>query len=200
MAGRRGTLLLTIGLIAVMLGLTAASVPLYRLFCQVTGYGGTPRIVASDTAQVGNTLMTVRFDTNVMPDMPWTFRPEQTKMTVRLGEPSLAVFSAENNSDEAIVGTAVFNVSPAKAATFIDKIQCFCFTQQRLEAHQKADLPVTFYIDPAILKDRDTFDLRTVTLSYTFYKSRKQTVGTASQPAAGQGTVNGTRSVTEGRS
>jgi cytochrome c oxidase assembly protein subunit 11 len=199
MFGRRGTLLLSVGLVAAMLGLVAASVPLYRLFCQVTGYGGTPRIVAKDTATISDTRMTVRFDSNVMPDIPWRFSPEANQMSVRLGEPNLAMFTAENESDEPIVGTAVFNVTPAKAATYINKIQCFCFTQQRLEPHQKVELPVTFYIDPAILKDHDTFDLRTVTLSYTFYKSRKQTVG-ASTPAAGRGGDSGARPVTEGRS
>jgi cytochrome c oxidase assembly protein subunit 11 len=197
MIGRRRTLLFSLGLIAVMLGITAGSVPLYRLFCQVTGYGGTPRIVASDTAKASDTVMTVRFDSNVMPDMPWRFAPKVTEMSVRLGETNLAVFNAENNSDDWIVGTAVFNVTPLKAARFVDKIQCFCFTQQRLGPHEKAELPVSFYIDPAILTDRDTFDLRTITLSYTFYKSRNQTAGAPDAPA---GAAAGPGSGKEGRS
>ena len=197
---RRGALLLSLGLVSGMLGLTAASVPLYRLFCQVTGYGGTPRIVAADTAQTAAAVMSVRFDTNVMPDMPWKFAPETTEMTVHLGETNMAVFKAENDSDETITGTAVFNVTPLKAASYINKIQCFCFTQQKLEPHQSAELPVTFYIDPGILKDHDTFDLRTVTLSYTFYKSRNQTAGGDARPAGSSGATGGTRSVTEGRS
>ena len=187
MDGRRRTLLLSLGLVAVMLGVVAASVPLYRLFCEVTGYGGTPRIVASDTAQTGDVLMTVRVDSNVMPDMPWRFEPKTTNMTVRLGETNLALFTAENNSDEAIIGTAVFNVTPLKAASFVDKIQCFCFTQQRLGPHEKAELPVSFYIDPAIAKDHNTFDLHTITLSYTFYKSRNQTAGAPAGAAAAPG-------------
>ncbi len=183
MDGRRRTLLLSVGLIAGMLGVVAASVPLYRLFCQVTGYGGTPRIVAADTAKTVATTMTVRFDTNVMPDMPWRFQPETTSMTVHLGETSLALFTARNTSKEPIVGTAVFNVTPLKAASYVNKIQCFCFTKQRLEPGEKAELPVSFYIDPKILTDKDTFDLRTITLSYTFYRARNQSAGSESAPA-----------------
>jgi cytochrome c oxidase assembly protein subunit 11 len=175
MDGRRRTLLLSVGLMAGMLGLVAASVPLYRLFCQVTGYAGTPRIVSGNSAEASSGQVTVRFDTNVMPDMPWRFKAEQTSMTVQLGETNLALFAAENTSKEPIVGTAVFNVTPLKAARFVDKIQCFCFTQQRLEPGQKAEMPVSFFIDPAILKDKDTFDVKTLTLSYTFYRSHDQT-------------------------
>jgi cytochrome c oxidase assembly protein subunit 11 len=200
MDGRRRTLLISLGLVAGMLGLVAASVPLYRLFCQVTGYGGTPRIVAGDTAAASDGRMTVRFDSNVMPDMPWRFAPKTTRMTIRLGETSLAVFSAENDSNEPIVGTAVFNVTPLKAATYVNKIQCFCFTQQRLGPHEKAELPVSFYIDPAILKDQDTFDLRTITLSYTFYRSRNQTAGTTDRPAEAPGAAIPVKSGKEGRS
>ena len=200
MDGRRRTLLLSLGLVAVMLGIVAGSVPLYRLFCQVTGYGGTPRIVASDTAALSDGTMTVRFDSNVMPDMPWRFLPEATHMSVRLGETSMAVFTAENNSNEPIVGTAVFNVTPLKAASYVNKIQCFCFTQQRLGPHEKAELPVSFYIDPAILKDHDTFDVRTITLSYTFYRARNQTAGTTDRPAETPGAELRVRSGKEGKS
>ena len=161
MDGRRRTLLLSVGLLTGMLGLVAASVPLYRLFCQATGYAGTPRIVVGEIRlRPAADQVTVRFDTNVMPDMPWRFKAEQTSMTIRLGETNLALFQAENTSKEPIVGTAVFNVTPLKAARFVNKIQCFCFTQQRLEPGQKAEMPVSFFIDPAISKDRDTFDVR----------------------------------------
>ncbi len=175
MDGRRRTLLLSVGLLTGMLGLVAASVPLYRLFCQATGYGGTPRIVSGNSTEASSGQVTVRFDTNVMPDMPWRFKAEQTSMTIRLGETNMALFQAENTSKEPIVGTAVFNVTPLKAARFVNKIQCFCFTQQRLEPGQKAEMPVSFFIDPAISKDRDTFDVKTLTLSYTFYRSHDQT-------------------------
>jgi cytochrome c oxidase assembly protein subunit 11 len=177
MDGRRKTLLLSLGIIGGMLGIVAASVPLYRLFCQVTGYGGTPRIVASDTARTTSQTMTIRFDSNVMPDMPWKFTANQTSMSVKLGETNLATFSAENTSKEPLTGTAVFNVTPLKAATYVNKIQCFCFTQQRLAAGEKVEMPVSFYIDPKIATDKDTFDLKTITLSYTFYRSHDQTAG-----------------------
>jgi cytochrome c oxidase assembly protein subunit 11 len=174
MDGRRKTLILSVGIIGGMLGIVAASVPLYRLFCQVTGYGGTPRIVASDTAKVTDQTMTIRFDSNVMPDMPWKFTANQTNLTVKLGETNLATFSAENTSKEPVTGTAVFNVTPTKAAIYVNKIQCFCFTQQRLAAGEKVEMPVSFYIDPKIATDKDTFDLKTITLSYTFYRSHDQ--------------------------
>ncbi|HEY1723626.1 MAG TPA: cytochrome c oxidase assembly protein [Magnetospirillaceae bacterium] len=183
MDGRRRTLVLSVGLVAGMLGVVAASVPLYRLFCQVTGYGGTPRIVSSDTAQTTSQTVTIRFDSNVMADVPWRFAPEQTAMTVKLGETNLALFRAENLSNEAVTGTAVFNVTPGKAAIYVNKIQCFCFTQQRLAGGEKAEMPVSFYIDPKIANDKDTFDVKTITLSYTFYRSHNQTAGAQAAPA-----------------
>lgn len=198
MDGRRRTLLLSVGLMTGMLGLVAASVPLYRLFCQVTGYAGTPRVVAGNSDVASNTRVTVRFDTNVMPDMPWRFKAEATSMSVRLGETTLALFTAENTSKEPLVGTAVFNVTPLKAARYVDKIQCFCFTQQRLEPGQKAEMPVSFFIDPAILKDQDTFDVRTLTLSYTFYRSHDQTAGVPEGSNRGAGAV--AKEVKEGKS
>jgi cytochrome c oxidase assembly protein subunit 11 len=183
MDGRRRTLILSVGLVAGMLGVVAASVPVYRLFCQVTGYGGTPRIVSSDTATPTNQTITIRFDSNVMPDMPWKFTANQTSIPVKLGETNLATFSAENTSKEPLTGTAVFNVTPLKAAHFVNKIQCFCFTKQRLAAGEKVEMPVTFYIDPKIATDKDTFDLKTITLSYTFYRSHDQTAGAEAVPA-----------------
>ena len=186
MDGRRRTLLFSLAAVAGMLGLVAASVPLYRLFCQVTGYGGTPRIVAADTAKINTSVMIVRFDTNVMPDMPWRFKAEATSMPVHLGETSLALFTAKNLANEPITGTAVFNVTPLKAAPYVNKIQCFCFTRQRLEPGEKAELPVSFYVDPKILADKDTFDLRTITLSYTFYRARNQSAGAEDAPPTTQ--------------
>lgn len=168
------TALALVGVVAGMTGLSFASVPLYRLFCQVTGYGGTPRVVldgqggAADTA--GRSI-TVRFDANVNPALPWRFKPEQHRIQVPLGESALAVYRAENLSDTPITGTATFNVTPNKAAPYFVKVQCFCFDEQRLEAHGGADMPVSFYVDPAIADDPDTKDVSTITLSYTFFRA-----------------------------
>lgn len=197
--GRRITALALVGVVAGMTGLAFASVPLYRLFCQVTGYGGTPRVAldgrpgAADTA--GRSI-TVRFDANVNPALPWRFKPEQHRIQVPLGESTLAVYRAENLSDTAITGTATFNVTPNKAAPYFVKVQCFCFDEQRLEAHGGADMPVSFYVDPAIADDPDTKDVSTITLSYTFFRAAADSSRSAanlSRPGATTtaGTPNG---------
>ena len=153
-----------------MVGLSFASVPLYRLFCQITGFGGTPNIAtAPDRAKASDRTIAVRFDANVNPALPWAFRPEQLEVRVRLGEPTLAFYKAVNQSDRAVTGTATFNVTPYKAGIYFSKIECFCFTEQRLEAHQSADMPVQFFVDPEIFTDPNTRDVTTITLSYTFF-------------------------------
>ncbi|MBB4287176.1 cytochrome c oxidase assembly protein [Roseospira goensis] len=159
-----------------MVGLAFAAVPLYRVFCQVTGYGGTPQ-VAADGADAGASAavpadappITVRFDANVNPELPWRFRPNDRAVTVSLGEQALSSYHAVNTADRAITGTATFNVTPAKVARYFTKVDCFCFTRQRLEPGQAVDMPVLFYIDPALLDDVRARDVRTITLSYTFY-------------------------------
>lgn len=153
-----------------MAGLSFASVPLYRLFCQLTGFGGTPNVAtAPDPAKASDRTIAVRFDANVNPALPWAFRPEQIEVRVRLGEPTLAFYKAVNQSDRAVTGTATFNVTPYKAGIYFSKIECFCFTEQRLAAHQSADLPVQFFVDPEIFKDPNTRDVTAITLSYTFF-------------------------------
>jgi cytochrome c oxidase assembly protein subunit 11 len=180
MDGKKRTVLFTLAILGSMSALVVASVPLYRVFCRVTGYAGTPRSGSEVSDSLGSPRgsgeghIVVRFDTNVMPDMPWRFAPERTSMSVRLGERTLAFFTAENTSNQPLVGTAVFNVTPLKAATYVNKIQCFCFTQQRLGPNEKAEMPVTFFIDPKIADDPNTAEVGTITLSYTFYKSRDQ--------------------------
>ncbi len=172
--GRRVTAAALVGVVVGMTGLAFASVPLYRLFCQVTGYGGTPRVEVGGEAGGADTAgrsITVRFDANVNPTLPWRFKPEQHRVQVPLGESALAVFRAENMSDAPLTGTATFNVTPNKAAPYFVKVQCFCFDEQRLEAHGGADLPVSFYVDPAIAEDPDTRDVSTITLSYTFFRA-----------------------------
>ncbi len=200
MDGRRRTLILSLGAVAVMLGLVAASVPLYRLFCRVTGYAGTPQIALGAPVAAGEGNVIVRFDANVMPDMPWRFWPERTALRVRLGETTLALFRAENVSKEPIIGTAAFNVTPAKAAIYVNKIQCFCFTQQRLAAGEKAEFPVSFYVDPKLAADQYTADVRVITLSYTFFKSRDQAVGARTPEDGGRGASGAVIELKEGRS
>jgi cytochrome c oxidase assembly protein subunit 11 len=158
------------GVIFGMVGLTAAAVPLYRLFCQVTGYGGTTqRAEAIPERQLDRTI-TVRFNADVAGNLPWSFAPVERAVEVRLGEQHLAFYRAHNASNRAIVGSATFNVTPFKAGLYFDKIACFCFQEQTLQAGETVDMPVSFYVDPAILDDPDTRDLRAITLSYTFFE------------------------------
>jgi cytochrome c oxidase assembly protein subunit 11 len=177
--GSRRTVLFALGAIAAMVALVVASVPLYSLFCRVTGYAGTPRIASGDSLVTSDRVVTVRFDASVMHGMPWRFTPDQTSLQVRLGQTQLASFTAENTSDQPITGTAAFNVTPAKAGRYVDKIACFCFTEQRLAAGEKVEMPVSFYIDPEIANDPDTNDVGTITLSYTFFKARNQAPATS---------------------
>ena len=155
-----------------MLGLGFAAVPLYRVFCQVTGYGGTPKRVnelqASGVKAIGRQI-SIRFDANIDRSMPWTFQPEQVTQSIPIGSRAMAFFDAENNSDQTITGTASFNVMPEAAAAYFNKIQCFCFTEQTLKPHEKVRMPVIYYVDPKILDDPDSKDTEQITLSYTFH-------------------------------
>ncbi len=162
-----------------MLGMGFAAVPLYRLFCQVTGFAGTTqRASLSDAAlaermaqSAGAPTMSVRFDANVAPDLPWEFRAERATDTVQIGVRDLAFFVARNDSDKPITGNATFNVEPDQAGRYFNKIQCFCFTEQTLQPGQEVRMPVLFYIDPAIKQDENARDLEQITLSYTFHKA-----------------------------
>ena len=159
--------------IGVMLGLVAYSPTLYRLFCAATGFGGTPQRVEADSAAISDRTVTVEFDSNVAPDLPWRFEPEQREVNVRLGEQKLVFFTAENLSDKAIVGHATFNVAPGWIAAYFNKIQCFCFSDERLDAHEKVDMPVVFFVDPAMANDPDARGVNMITLSYTFFRAAK---------------------------
>lgn len=155
-----------------MVGLTFASVPLYRLFCQVTGFGGTPRVGAEVKAvPESDKTITVYFDANVNASLPWKFRPVQRQVRVKGGETVLAFYRATNDSQGPLTGTATFNVTPYKAAIYFSKVDCFCFTEQRLEPGQVAEMPVSFFVDPAIFSDPDTLDVKSITLSYTFFRA-----------------------------
>lgn len=160
-----------LGVIGVMAGIVAYSPTLYRWFCSATGYGGTTARVAADHAKISSRIVTVGFDTNVAPDLPWRFQPEQGAVKVHLGEQKLVFFSAENLSDHAIVAHAAYNVTPQRSGLYFKKIQCFCFNEERLEAHQKVDMPVVFYVDPALATDPTSASVRHITLSYTFFPS-----------------------------
>ncbi|MEL0250384.1 MAG: cytochrome c oxidase assembly protein [Novosphingobium sp.] len=154
-----------------MLGLGYASVPLYRLFCQVTGYGGTTQRADAEAAagvKVAGKMIRVRFDANVAPGLPWTFKPQQVSQDLRIGERKIATFEARNNSDHPITGSAIFNVSPEQAGKYFNKIQCFCFTEQKLMPGQDVRMPVIYYVDPAILDDPGANNIEEITLSYTF--------------------------------
>jgi cytochrome c oxidase assembly protein subunit 11 len=157
--------------IGIMLGLVAYSPTLYRLFCAATGFGGTTQRADSDTGAVSDRIITVRFDSNVAPGLPWRFEPLQREVKVHLGEQQLVFFTAENLTDEPIVGHATFNVSPPTTGIYFNKIQCFCFDEERLNARQKVDMPVVFFVDPALASDPETRQVDTITLSYTFFRS-----------------------------
>lgn len=157
------------GVVVGMVGLAYASVPLYDLFCRVTGYGGTTQRadVAPDT--ISDRHFTIQFNADISPDLPWSFRPAQGAVDVQAGEERLAFFHAVNQSNTALVGTAVFNVTPQKAGAYFNKLACFCFEKQRLEPGQAMDFPVSFFVDPEIADDPNLNDVKTITLSYTFF-------------------------------
>jgi len=171
----RLTVLSLLGILAVMVGLDTAAVPLYRLFCQATGYNGTTqRAEKAPDQEVADRVITVRFNASVAADLPWEFRPLVTSVRLHPGEEKTISYRAINNGSVPITGTATHNVTPDKAGLYFDKIQCFCFTQQYLKAGESADLFVTFFVDPDIVKDPGTRDVDTITLSYTMFKSKTQ--------------------------
>ena len=154
-----------------MVALGFAAVPLYRLFCQVTGFAGTTgRVDAADLPwkPAAGTVM-VRFDANTHPGLPWTFRPEKNVQQVRIGERQMAFYIAENLSNRPVTGRATYNVSPGQAGGHFKKIDCFCFTEQTLQPGERVRMPIIFFVDPDMLKDGDSKDVQQITLSYTFY-------------------------------
>jgi cytochrome c oxidase assembly protein Cox11 len=157
--------------LAIMSGLVAYSPQLYRAFCGATGYGGTTQRAYSDPTATSDKTVTVAFDSNVAPGLPWRFEPKQRSVTVHLGEQKLVFFTAENLGNESIVAHATFNVTPETSGIYFNKIQCFCFNEERLDPHQKIDMPVVFYVDPAFVKDSDNDRVDTITLSYTLLRS-----------------------------
>ena len=172
---RNGLVGITLAVIvAAGIGLSYAAVPLYRLFCQVTGFGGTTQVATAAPDSTIGRRMTVRFNADVDPALPWSFQPVEREVQLLVGERTLAFYRATNRGSEPVVGTAVFNVTPHKAGAYFDKIDCFCFAEQRLAPGETAELPVSFFIDPAIMNDRKLDDVTTITLSYTFFRAQTQ--------------------------
>jgi len=165
------TLVILLGVLAIMFALVAASVPLYRLFCQVTGFGGTTQKAEASSGTILSRDMTVRFNSDVNQKLPWHFKPVQRSVTLKVGEEALVFYKAINNSSATITGTATFNVTPFKAAIYFNKIECFCFTEQTLAPGEEVDMPVTFFIDPEIAHDKHLDEVKEITLSYTFFEA-----------------------------
>ncbi len=158
------------GVVFIMGSLAWASVPFYDWFCRVTGFGGATNVVAEGSDVVLDQTITIRFDASLERDMPWTFKPEVREMEIRIGETGLAFYEAHNPLDVPIAGTASYNVTPYEAGAFFDKIHCFCFEEQILQPGETVMMPVNFFVDPAIVDDREGQYVHTITLSYTFYE------------------------------
>lgn len=168
------TLITVLAVVAFMVGLSFASVPLYRLFCQATGFGGTTQRAAALPGVVLERTVTIHFDANTASSMPWSFRPEKEEETVKLGQQGLIAFVAKSQSGKPTEGTALFNVTPAKAGQYFHKIQCFCFDKQQLMPGEEMHMPVVFYVDPKMAEDKEMDDVTAIALSYTFYPSESE--------------------------
>jgi cytochrome c oxidase assembly protein subunit 11 len=160
-----------VAVIAGMVGMSFAAIPLYRVFCQATGYGGTPKIGPAASPGAIDQMIVVRFNADTYPDLPWHFAPVQSQVSVHLGAEQLAFYEARNESGVAVTGVATYTVTPDKAAKYFHKTACFCFNEQTLAPNQDMQFPLSFWVDPAIAADPDTSDVHTVTLSYTFFRS-----------------------------
>jgi len=168
--------------VACMVGAAFAAVPLYNWFCRSTGFAGTTQVAERAPGQVLDRTVTVRFDSNVVPGLPWRFEPEQNEIKVRIGEVATVHYKVINQAAQAIAGQASYNVSPPTVGAYFDKINCFCFTEQRLKAGETREMAVVFYVDPAIVKDTEQDHLSNITLSYTFYRLPEQTAPVADTP------------------
>jgi cytochrome c oxidase assembly protein subunit 11 len=169
--GKNRTLALTVGVVIVMTSLSFAAVPFYNWFCRVTGYGGTPQVASVAPDKILDQTIRIRFDATVEPGMPWVFKPVVRTMDLRIGETGLAYYEAYNPTDRVVAGTASFNVFPGTTGAYFTKMACFCFTQQVLQPGETVQMPVTFFVDPAIVDDPDGKFVREITLSYIFYET-----------------------------
>ena len=167
----RTTSLLLAAVVCGMVGLSFASVPLYRLFCQATGFSGTTQRAAAAPGQATDAVVTVRFDAMTAPELGWDFRPLETAVRVHPGEQRQVFFRAVNRTSETVTGTATYNVTPTKTGIYFDKLQCFCFNEQQLGPGESRDMGVVFFVDPDLLTDPNTSDVSTITLSYTMFRA-----------------------------
>jgi cytochrome c oxidase assembly protein subunit 11 len=191
MAGRRennrnrAVAIACIAFVALMVGAAYAAVPLYDLFCRVTGYGGTTQVADAASERVLDREITVRFDANVSPALPWAFRPEVRSVTLKLGESRIVNYVAENTGSARNVGTATFNVTPEQTGAYFNKIACFCFTEQWLDPGERVEMPVEFFVSPDLADDPALDGVETITLSYTFFPAeRAEPVAQAPLPDA----------------
>ena len=173
--GNRRILLSCLGIVAGMTALSFAAVPLYDLFCRVTGYGGTTQQAAETTGEIVDRVIRIRFDASVNSGLQWEFQPVQRELSMRIGDSAVAFYRARNVADTPIVGAAAFNVTPLKVGKYFNKIECFCFTEQKLEPGKSIDMPVTFFVDPEIVNDPNLDDVKLITLSYTFFEVEEET-------------------------
>jgi cytochrome c oxidase assembly protein subunit 11 len=169
--------------VAGMVGMAYAAVPLYEMFCRATGYGGVPQIASSESATRGQKVMTVHFDANIASDLPWIFEPEQPSIKLRTGETATVFYKVKNRSDKATVGLASYNVAPERSGMFFNKIACFCFNEQTLGPGESMDMPVVFYIDPAVETDEIMKTQESITLSYTFFSAKTPVASAKGKPA-----------------
>jgi cytochrome c oxidase assembly protein subunit 11 len=185
---RRGSRVLAFSLFGViigMVGLSFAAVPLYRAFCEATGFDGTPQIGPAASPGVVDQKIAVRFNADTNPALPWRFLPDQNEVKVRLGEEQVAFYHARNLDSGPVTGVATYNVTPEKAAKYFHKTACFCFNEQTLAAGQEMEFPLSFWVDPAIATDPNTADVKTITLSYTFFRSLDDAARTGALAKAG---------------
>ncbi len=190
------TAMMLFGLVAGMVGVSFAAVPAYRLFCQVTGFGGTTQVAESLPTEVGERRITVRFNADTHSGLPWAFQPLQRSVEVRVGEPTLAFYKARNLAARPVSGVSTFNVTPQKAGAYFSKVQCFCFEDQTLQPGEEIEMGVNFFVDPAIAQDPNLADVKTITLSYTFFASlddvpdEAEQTSNAEAPQAGAEEIN----------
>jgi len=195
MKGTTKTLLMTVGTVVTMGALAWASVPFYDWFCRVTGFGGVTKVAEAGSDTVLDRTIKIRFDANTDPGLPWEFKPMQREVELKIGETGIAFYEAHNPTNRPVAGSASYNVAPYDAGYFFTKIDCFCFTQQVLQPGERVEMPVTFYVDPAMVDDRDAKYIKRITLSYTFYETElpeEQDVATApaETTAAGETGLN----------